>query len=374
MKMRSRSALGAAALAFAAGTAIAHPLRLDYCVDALPGGQYQYTFTLTLDNNDNTWAPGQGWTWITFGATQAMSSPLEDFVMDPSSYPIGPFTELTGSGGYLNGPTLGPLTDPNSNFIYWIPSAVGESLTWTGTSANFIPEAQMAFSTLITTGGAGQAAFSPAVRIVCTGAQGACCLADGTCVQLSGAGCVNAGGVYSGDNVPCSSVSCPQPATGACCRDDGCVITTQAICTATTGTYQGDNTPCATANCSPATAFREGADVGDVPGTAAVVSGFTLRRHIGPLDEGILMQAAARILAGPGHEAEVAPAGRVWGLAQTGRFDEARAGLGEAAKAARRLPVKAFPAVLPAALARRPEAGPLEKRLRLTWAASRGRL
>src|SRR5690606_4927203 len=115
-------------LAFAAGTAIAHPLRLDYCVDALPGGQYQYTFTLTLDNNDNTWAPGQGWTWITFGATQAMSSPLEDFVMDPSSYPIGPYTELTVSGGYLNGPTLGPLTDPNSNFIYWTPSAVGESL------------------------------------------------------------------------------------------------------------------------------------------------------------------------------------------------------------------------------------------------------
>ena len=106
------------------------------------------------------------------------------------------------------------------------------------------------------------------------------------------------------------------------------------------------------------------AHVGRVHGEAHDVDAF----YVGP------MQAAARILAGPGHEAEVAPAGRVWGLAQTGRFDEARAGLGEAAKAARRLPVKAFPAVLPAALARRPEAGPLEKRLRLTWAASRGRL
>ena len=106
------------------------------------------------------------------------------------------------------------------------------------------------------------------------------------------------------------------------------------------------------------------AHVGRVHGEAHDVDAF----YVGP------MQAAARILAGPGHEAEGAPAGRVWGLAQTGRFDEARAGLGEAARAARRLPVKAFPAVLPAALARRPEAGPLEKRLRLTWAASRGRL
>lgn len=106
------------------------------------------------------------------------------------------------------------------------------------------------------------------------------------------------------------------------------------------------------------------AHVGRVHGEAHDVDAF----YVGP------MQAAARILAGPGHEAAVAPAGRVWGLAQTGRFEEARAGLGEAGKAARRLPVEAFPAVLPAALVRRPGAGPLEKRLRLTWAAARGRL
>ena len=86
------------------------------------------------------------------------------------------------------------------------------------------------------------------------------------------------------------------------------------------------------------------------------------------------MQTAARVLAGPGHELDVVEAGRAWGLMQTGRFDEARAGLAGAARAARALPTAGFPAVLPATLARRPQAGPLEKRLRLLWAAVRGRL
>jgi len=86
------------------------------------------------------------------------------------------------------------------------------------------------------------------------------------------------------------------------------------------------------------------------------------------------MQVAVRVLAGPGHEATAAEAGRVWGLMQTGRLDEARAALGNAARAARTLPVEAFPAVLPATLARKPDAGPLERRLRLLWSAVRGRL
>ena len=89
--------------------------------------------------------------------------------------------------------------------------------------------------------------------------------------------------------------------------------------------------------------------------------------YVGP------MQLAARILGTA--EPEIAtPAGRVWGLVQTGRFDEARAALPEAGRAARALPVEAFPAVLPATLARKPGAGPLERRMRLLWAAVRGRL
>jgi len=90
--------------------------------------------------------------------------------------------------------------------------------------------------------------------------------------------------------------------------------------------------------------------------------------YVGP------MQTAVRVLAGPGHDAAASTVGQVWGLMQTGRFEEARAELPAAAHAALSLPVEAFPAVLPATLARRPGAGPLEKRLRLLWASLRGRL
>jgi len=89
--------------------------------------------------------------------------------------------------------------------------------------------------------------------------------------------------------------------------------------------------------------------------------------YVGP------MQAAAQLL-GATDPALATSAARVWGLIQTGRFDEARAALPDAARIARDLPVGAFPAVLPATLARKPAAGPLEKRLRLLWAAVRGRL
>ncbi len=89
--------------------------------------------------------------------------------------------------------------------------------------------------------------------------------------------------------------------------------------------------------------------------------------YVGP------MQLAAEILGADDATAAI-PAGRVWGLVQTGRFEEARAALPEAGRAARALPVGAFAAVLPATLARKPAAGPLEKRLRLLGAAVRGRL
>ena len=105
------------------------------------------------------------------------------------------------------------------------------------------------------------------------------------------------------------------------------------------------------------------AHIGRVHGEAHDLDAF----YVGP------MQVAARVLGATGPEI-AAPAGRVWGLVQTGRFDEARAALPEASRAARALPVEAFPAVLPATLARKPGAGPLERRMRLLWAAVRGRL
>lgn len=89
--------------------------------------------------------------------------------------------------------------------------------------------------------------------------------------------------------------------------------------------------------------------------------------YVGP------MQAAARVLAGPGHEAAVVPAGRIRGMAQTGRADEARALRGEANAALKGLPTAAFPAVAHAALLD-PAAPEPVKRLRLVWASLRGRV
>lgn len=89
--------------------------------------------------------------------------------------------------------------------------------------------------------------------------------------------------------------------------------------------------------------------------------------YVGP------MQVAVRILAGEGHDAAVADTGRVWGLAQTGRAEEAAALRSVANAALKRLPPVGFPAVAHAALTdpNRPE--PL-KRLRLLWAVLRGRI
>lgn len=89
--------------------------------------------------------------------------------------------------------------------------------------------------------------------------------------------------------------------------------------------------------------------------------------YVGP------MQAAVRLLAGPGHEAKVAAAGRMRGLAQTGRGEEAHA-LRRAANAGlKALPAVAFPAAAHAALIDHAEPEPM-KRLRLTWAVLRGKV
>ncbi|MDQ1153365.1 squalene/phytoene synthase family protein [Brevundimonas sp. SORGH_AS_0993] len=89
--------------------------------------------------------------------------------------------------------------------------------------------------------------------------------------------------------------------------------------------------------------------------------------YVGP------MQAAVQVLAGPGHADKVVKAGRVRGLAQVGKTEEARA-LRKAANAALKdLPAVAFPAVASAALSRQDQPEPV-KRLRLLAATLRGRI
>ncbi len=89
--------------------------------------------------------------------------------------------------------------------------------------------------------------------------------------------------------------------------------------------------------------------------------------YVGP------MQAAARVLAGPGFDGAVVEAGRVRGLTQTGRADEARALRKAANKALRALPAQAFPAAAMSALQTPDEPEPV-RRLRLIWASATGRI
>ncbi len=89
--------------------------------------------------------------------------------------------------------------------------------------------------------------------------------------------------------------------------------------------------------------------------------------YVGP------MQVAVHILAGPGHEARVVDAGRVWGLGQTGRANEADALRPQGNAGLTGLPPRAFPAVAHAALATS-SVGPGLRRLKLVWANLTGRI
>lgn len=89
--------------------------------------------------------------------------------------------------------------------------------------------------------------------------------------------------------------------------------------------------------------------------------------YVGP------MQAAVRVLAGPGFDEVVVGAGRMRGLGQTGQADQANALKADANRALAGLPVGAFPAVACAALTR-PDAPEFVKRLRLVFATVTGRV
>lgn len=84
------------------------------------------------------------------------------------------------------------------------------------------------------------------------------------------------------------------------------------------------------------------------------------------------MQIAVQILAGKGHDAAVAEAGKLFGLMQTGRDAEAKALRAKANRALKALPAKAFPAVAHASLSR--SAPEPVKRLQLFWNTVRGRI
>ena len=125
-----------------AGFVEATPLSLNYSVTDIGGGLYDYEFDLILDNNDNSWASGQGWRWFVFGDQLSSSSPLTDFVGDVTDLPVGPWTSFGTSYGGHNGPTFESVLD------YWVPTSIGETLSWSGTSSADLAQGDLLFSTL----------------------------------------------------------------------------------------------------------------------------------------------------------------------------------------------------------------------------------
>ena len=82
---------------------------------------------------------------------------------------------------------------------------------------------------------------------------GACCMSDGSCVEVSQANC---DGDYAGDNVTCASANCPSP--GACCYEDGsCDERMPDDCATVGGAYQGAGSDCSTTDCPVAGAGDE---------------------------------------------------------------------------------------------------------------------
>jgi hypothetical protein len=149
---RGAIAFSLAALASSAG---ASPLTMTFCVENLPNAQYRYTFTLTLDNHDNTWHPGNGFGigGIVFADSPNGPAVLDDFVVDVASFPIGPWTSYSPISGGHNGTNLLPIawSQPPYNIIYWTPTAIGQTLTWRGTSSHLTMQLQ--WSALFATAG-----------------------------------------------------------------------------------------------------------------------------------------------------------------------------------------------------------------------------
>lgn len=124
-------------------SASATPLTLSYTVSGT--STYLYSFTLALDNHDNSWHAGEGFNWITFGDELGSSAFTTGFAFGANTGTTGNMTFTSSNGGH-NGPTLLDTTDIG---LGWSPTAIGQSLTWTGTSTTLLGSGQLLWSNLI---------------------------------------------------------------------------------------------------------------------------------------------------------------------------------------------------------------------------------
>src|SRR4028119_2334203 len=73
LTLAKRISIAGGTAMFALGTvnmispAQAASLNLNYTIESLTDGWYNYSFQLKVDNTDNSYVPGQAWRWIVFG-------------------------------------------------------------------------------------------------------------------------------------------------------------------------------------------------------------------------------------------------------------------------------------------------------------------
>jgi hypothetical protein len=140
-------------------------LNLNYTVENLTDGWFNYSFQLKVDNTDNSYVPGQGWGWIIFGDelnTFDSEGALTNWVGDSSR--SLPWINFGISFGNHNGPTL--YGNPgNIELTLWTPSNVNDYLYWSGKSTANLPQGELLFSTLETLNGATPADFKVANQV-----------------------------------------------------------------------------------------------------------------------------------------------------------------------------------------------------------------
>jgi hypothetical protein len=148
-------------------------LNLDYTVENLTDGGFNYNFQLKVDNTDSSYIPGQAWRWIIFGdavgepdseGNYVSKSILPNWVGDLSK--SSPWiASFANTGGYHNGPTL--WGNPGNDVLaWWTPSDVNDYLYWSGKSTAKVQQGELLFSTLAgTLNGATPAEFKVANEV-----------------------------------------------------------------------------------------------------------------------------------------------------------------------------------------------------------------
>jgi hypothetical protein len=180
LTLAKRISIAGGTALFALGTinmispAQAASLNLNYTVENLTDGWFNYSFQLKVDNTDNSYVPGQAWRWIVFGDTPFLPLPpspsigegtLPNWVGDLSN--SSPWIAgFSNTGGGHNGPTLYGGNPGNDILAWWTPSDANDYLYWSGKSTAKLQQGELLFSTLAgTLNGATPADFKVANEV-----------------------------------------------------------------------------------------------------------------------------------------------------------------------------------------------------------------